>query len=233
VRDRFTSEAREVGQPVFSLLSTIVDERTPPDAYGQAMTDLGQFLGEVLSRRYSFRGRTVCVAFTVEDADYLARGIIRALEKAGAKVTLACFWNRRDKAFDVDWLDIAPIVQEYIDPLPSKLDHLVVLKSIISGACVVRTNLLRLLGIAQPNTIHIVAPVILAGAEGRLAKLLPPDLVSRFKFLNFAEDVEKSSDGNVIPGIGGEIYERLGLGNEIEKNGVMPKLVEERLSAVL
>ena len=120
-----------------------------------------------------------------------------------------------------------------IDPLPSKLDHLVVLKSIISGACVVRTNLLRLLGIAQPNTIHIVAPVILAGAEGKLAKLLPPDLVSRFKFLNFAEDLEKSSDGNVIPGIGGEIYERLGLGNEIEKNGVMPKLVEERLSAVL
>src|ERR1700761_7488870 len=155
------------------------------------------------------------------------RGIIQALEKAGAEVTLACFWNRRDKAFDVDWLDFAPIVQEYIEPLPLKMNHLVVLKSIVSGACVVRTNLLRLLEKADPESIHIVAPVMLSGAEDRLAKWLPKDLIARFRFLTFAKDIEKASDGNVIPGIGGDICRRLGFGNEIEKNLVMPKLVEE------
>jgi hypothetical protein len=137
------------------------------------------------------------------------------------------------QAFDVDWLDIATIVQGYVEPLPAKIDHLVVLKSIISGACVVRTNLLRLLHSARPEVIHIVAPVMLSGAEQRLARELPTDLVSGFKFLTFVEDTEKAEDGSVVAGIGGEIYERLGLGDETEKNRVMPRLVEERVSAAI
>ncbi len=70
---------------------------------------------------------------------------------------------------------------------------------------------------------------MLSGAEQRLAKELPPDLVARFKFLTFAKDTEKTDDGNVVPGIGGEIYERLGLGDETEKNRIMPRLVRTNL----
>jgi hypothetical protein len=233
LRNRFTLEAQAQGESVFDLLNAIADARTGPAVYRNAMIELGRLLGASLAHEHPLRDRIVCVAFTVEDADYLARGLIESLEAAGAKVMLACFWNRRDKPFDVDWLDIATIVQEYVEPLPAKIDHLVVLKSIISGACVVRTNLLRLLHSAMPEVIHIVAPVMLTGAEQRLARELPPDLVSRFEFLAFAVDTEKTNDGNVVPGIGGEIYERLGLGDEIEKNRVMPRLVEERVSAAI
>jgi len=127
--DRFTPEARSVGDPVFGLLATIADTHTAPEPYRAAMTELGQLLGQVLGSRFALRDRTVCVAFTVEDADFLARGLVHTLEEAGAKLSLACFWNRRDNPYDIDWLDIAPIVQEYVEPLPPKLDHLIVLKS--------------------------------------------------------------------------------------------------------
>lgn len=227
--DRFTSEAKSLGRTVVDLLAKIADTHTAPEPYRAAMTELGRLLGEVFAARQDLVGRTVCVAFTVEDADYLARGVIDALEKAGAKPILACFWNRRDTPYDIEGLDIAPIVQEYIEPLPAKLDHLIVLKSIISGTCVVRTNLLRLVDQAHPGAIHILAPVRLTGAENRLARSLPSDLVSRFDLISFAIDTEETPEGIIIPGIGGEIYERLGLGGIVEKNTVMPRLVEERL----
>lgn len=230
--DRFTAEANVLGAPVFDLLATLADTRTAPGPYRAAMTELGRLLGEVLAARHPLKDRTVCVAFTVEDADYLARGLIGALERAGAKLSLACFWNRRDNPYDIDWLDIAPIVQEYVEPLPAKVDHLIVLKSIISGTCVVRTNLLRLLDEAHPGTVHILAPVMLTGAKDRLAQSLPSELVSQFDFVSFAVDTEVTSEGIILPGIGGEIYERLGLGGIVEKNAAMPSLVEERLTNV-
>jgi hypothetical protein len=230
--DRFTPEARSSGAPAFDLLATIADTHTAPGPYRAAMTELGRLLGQVLADRYAMRDRTICVAFTVEDADFLARGLVRELEKTGATLSLACFWNRRDNPYDIDWLDIAPIVQEYVEALPPKLDHLIVLKSIISGTCVVRTNLLRLLDQAHPERIHILAPVMLAGAEGRLARSLPAELVSGFDFISFAIDTEVTSDGTIKPGIGGEIYERLGLGGATQKNAVMPGLVEDRLAGM-
>lgn len=226
---RLTPEARQAGRQAQDLLAALVDSRTDPPAYGDAMAGLGRLLGDALVRRHPLAGRQLCVAFTVEDADYLARGVIEAVQRAGAEVGVACFWNRRDKPFDVDWLDVAPIVQEYVEPLPPVVDHLVVLKSIISGACVVRTNLLRLLDDVRPRHIHVVAPVMLAGAEGRLGRFMPADVVGRFEYLTFAVDTQKSADGTVLPGIGGEIYQRLGMQDALAKNEFMPRLVEERL----
>jgi hypothetical protein len=228
--DRFTPAAQRIGAPVFDLLAELADTRTAATPYRAAMTKLGGLLGEELAGRFPLRGSTVCVAFTVEDADFLARGLIGAIEAAGGLVNLACFWNRRDNPYDIDWLDIAPIVQEYVEPLPPKLDHLIVLKSIISGTCVVRTNLLRLLNEAAPETIHIVAPVMLEGAERRLAESFSPELVASFDFASFAIDTEVTSEGIIQPGIGGEIYDRLGLGGITKKNAVMPALVEERMA---
>lgn len=229
--DRFTPAAQQAGQQAYDLLGALADHDTGPAAYGEAMRGLGRLLGETLARQHPLAGRHVCVAFTVEDADYLARGVIETVQQAGAEVTVACFWNRRDKPFDVDWLDIAPIVQEYLEPPPPVVDHLVVLKSIISGACVVRTNLLRLLDDVRPRRIHVVAPVMLQGAEERLGRFMPSGLAERFEYLAFAIDAEKMEDGTVVPGIGGEIYERLGMQDALAKNAVMPRLLEERLEA--
>lgn len=228
--DRFTPAARRIGAPVFKLLAEIADTHTAAVPYRAAMTKLGRLLGEDLAVRFALRDRSVCIAFTVEDADFLARGLVAAIEATGANVSLACFWNRRDNPYDIDWLDIAPIVQEYVEPLPPKLDHLIVLKSIISGTCVVRTNLIRLLDEARPEMIHILAPVMLEGAEGRLAKSFSAELVASFDFLSFAVDTDVTPEGIIKPGIGGEIYERLGLGGLAKKNAAMPALVEERLA---
>lgn len=228
---RFTQDAEHAGQLALDHLATVADFTTNPIDYGDAMVGLGYLLGEALASRHSFANQTVCVAFTVEDADYLAKGLLDVIQQAGAEVSVACFWNRRDKPFDVDWLDVAPIVQEYLEPFPSVVDHLVVLKSIISGACVVRTNLLRLLHEIQPIHIHVVAPVMLAGAEMRLSQFMPAEVVERFEYLTFAVDTRKSEDGNVLPGIGGDVYKRLGMQDAFAKNEIMPRLIEERLRA--
>jgi hypothetical protein len=230
---RFTPAAQRIGQQAYDLLDALVDGKTNPAGYREAMTAIGGLLGDALSQTHELAGRNICAAFTVEDADYLAKGMIDAIQGAGAEVTVACFWNRRDQPFDVDWLDIAPIVQEYIEPSPPVVDHLVLLKSIISGACVVRTNLLRLLDEMKPLHIHVVSPVMLEGAPARLSRFMPEEVASRFEYLTFAIDTKKLDNGNVIPGIGGEVYDRLGLGDGISKNAVMPRLVEERLDAAV
>jgi len=54
-------------------------------------------------------------------------------------------------------------------------------------------------------------------------------MARRSHFISFAVDTEVSPEGIIKPGIGGEIYERLGLGGIAHKNTVMPGLVEERL----
>ena len=229
---RFTKAAEEAGQQVYEFLGALTDQKTAPPAYRDAMVGLGKLLGEKLCRDHHVSGTNVCIAFTAEAADFLATGAVDAISEAGAQITVACFWNRRDRPFDVDWLDVAPIIQEYVEPQPAHVEHLVVMKSIISGACVVRTNLLRLLEAITPSHIHVVAPVMLQGAEDRLAEFLPEDVVERFEYSTFAIDSEKTETGLVVPGIGGEVYERLGLGNHITKNEVMPRLVEARIYAL-
>ena len=226
--DRLTEIGKEEGLPVEQLFNELVNISTAPSRYQEVMIALGRCLGKSFSAHNTVVGKNVYVAFTVEDADFLARGLIDELRDAGAKISVACFWNRRDQPYDIDWLDIAPIVQEYKETAPGTIDHPLMLKSIISGACVVRTNLMHPLHEMKPLCVHVLAPVILEGAEGRLAKAFPPKLARQFRFWTFAVDHTKDAEGIVIPGIGGEIYDRLGFGDGIAKNELLPKLVEER-----
>jgi hypothetical protein len=46
--------------------------------------------------------------------------------------------------------------------------------------------------------------------------------------LFFAEDDERTEDGIVLPGIGGDVYERLGFEGQETKNRFIPKIVRER-----
>jgi len=209
-------------------LAVVQSKSTPVSAYRAAMRQLGEYLGEALTRSEIRAGEVVCLGMTVEDADFLGAGALKSLEQAGVKVSVACLWNDRGNAFDLDWADMAPVVQEYREPLPGKVDHLVVLKSVISGACVVRSNLEHLFDDIQPVRVHVAAPVMLQGAEVRLERGFSKELAGRFEYWTFEVDTVRTAEGEIVPGIGGEIYERLGLGTQQSKNAFVPDLVKQR-----
>lgn len=108
---------------------------------------------------------------------------------------------------------------------------MIVCKSIIYTSCVVRTNLLYMIEQVQPKRIVIAAPVMFEGAEEKLRREFPTQISGKFEFLYFAVDDEANAQGEVIPGIGGIVYERLGIGNARTKNQYTPEIVWERLEA--
>ena len=173
----------------------------------------------------------ICIVCTVEDADFLAKGLLETLAVAGvdaSRLKLVCFWNERVRRFtgdDHDSFDIAPIIKQYREDFDLNDAVLVVVKSIISGSCVVKTNLAALIDHVVPQRIIVAAPVMLLGAESRLAEQFPLSTSKRFEYLTFAIDDEKGEDDNVVPGIGGSVYERLGFA---DKTSYVPELVKQR-----
>lgn len=217
---------------VCNLLNKLADISTPIEAYQDTMYRLGRNLaGEILSTLNKTEpDAEICIACTVEDADFLAKGIIDVLEdeQRFQAVRFACFWNERLTPFGVKEASIAPILKKYREPFQSDNQYLVVVKSIISGACVVKTNLTNLIEDSDPRKILIVAPVILEGADQRLAAEFSSSIISRFEYRFYAIDDQKGENDNVIPGIGGSVYERLGFGSQQEKNRIVPQLVKTR-----
>jgi hypothetical protein len=168
-----------------------------------------------------------------QDADFLAVGIVGSLEAQGFSPKLACFWNQRTTPFGVSDIQVAPIIKKYREPFDSQTDILIVVKSIISGACVVKTNLRNLIQDITPQSIIIAAPVIYAGAEERLKNEFDRSVYEKFDFLYFAKDDERKDDGEVIPGVGGMVYDLLGFDGQDDKNRYMPKIVEERMGKLM
>jgi len=214
------------------LLQLLVDKQSSPEKYRHAMTELGRDLGaQMVSQVPSLVSSPICVACTAEDADFLARGVIEGLERAGAdasRLRLICFWNARVRRFEgaaESSFDVAPIVKEYREPVDLKEATVVIVKSIISGACVVKTNLAALIEDTQPQTVLVAAPVMLEGAERRLASEFPRKVSRKFRYFTFAVDNEKAGDEIVVPGIGGSVYERLGFGDVL---AVVPEIVSQR-----
>lgn len=226
----FTSHISEAAE---GLLATLVDERASPAAYQAAMTGLGKQLAEkIVTSTPSVKSRPICVACTVEDADFLARGILEGLEMSGvspAALNLVCFWNDRVRTFNNGTepaFDVAPIIKSYREDFDLPNAVIIVVKSIISGACVVKTNLAALIDRTVPEEVLVAAPVMLKGAEMRLASEFPAAMASKFKYFTFAIDDTKSADGEVVlPGIGGHVYDRLGFTN---KNAYVPEIVKTR-----
>ena len=62
-----------------------------------------------------------------------------------------------------------------------------------------------------------------------LEKEFPLSISAKFKFLTFAIDTVIDDQNNIIPGIGGKVYPKLGLGDQHDKNKSIPNLVKERL----
>lgn len=207
------------------LLDLLADKSTHPQIYQDTM----YLLGKELANHLPLEGATgnICLACTAEDADFLAKGMLDALENQSNSISLACFWNHRQTIQGASPMPIAPIVSEYIEPLQS-VQILVVVKSIISSGCVVKTNLTRLIEDMNPERIIVASPILLQGAQKRLSWEFPQEIFERFEFLYFAEDAEKTETGEVMPGIGGMVYGRLGFEGAEAARSYVPEVVKSR-----
>jgi len=196
------------------------------------MCTLGEMLGERIAEK-ARRRRTALLVCTAEDADYLANGIVQALTYSVKDLKLTCLWNFRTRpqgieSLEID-LDVAPIIKRYEEPTAKVLDFVVVAKSVISTACVVRHNLLDLLEKKNPSQIFIAAPVIYEGADKSLRMDFPKAISGKFNFVYFAVDDRRDKRGMLVPGIGGDVYNRLGF--PAPRNRIIvPEIVRERRS---
>jgi hypothetical protein len=225
--------ASKVNPTAKTALGLLVDRQSSVEIYRDAFYRLGVLLGERVGR--SRLGKSVMLVCTSEDADFLARGILDFITERTSvadHVAFACFWHARLTAIEArdeqPAFDVAPVVKRYEEPSGDSIDSLIIAKSIISSSCVVRHALLDVIGRKRPKRIFIAAPVILRGAQDRLREEFPADIARRFQFFYFAEDDEKDAKGNVSPGIGGSVYERLGIAEQ--GLGFVPLLVRERRS---
>lgn len=220
------SKKDPAAQQLVDELHTIRDN---PTKYREHMLQIGRHLGAgIIPKLVKNQNSAICVVCTVEDADFLGRGLIEALEHAGfgERVHLICLWNEKIRQNGVS---LSPISRQYKEDFSSESSIFIMVKSIISGACVVKTNLTRAVSFSQPSRIIVASPVMLLGAEGRLEREFPPAISAKFEYVHFVTDTEKDKDGeNVLPGIGGSLYELLGLGNQHEKNKYIPSIVKER-----
>lgn len=211
-----------------NALSTLADEGTPPAAYQAALEALGISLADTLLAQFSADlPDRLCIVVTVEDADSLGAGIVSRLEERGVgdRIRLVCFWNDR---IELEGMSLAPILKEYREPCRVDDAAVVIVKSIVSSACVVRTNLANLLAKATPRRIFVVAPVMFRGADEALRHDFDSAISNRFEYITLAIDDEKRDDKWIVPGVGGDIYTRLGYGGAANKNRHVPTLVKRR-----
>lgn len=80
------------------------------------------------------------------------------------------------------------------------------------------------------SRVFIVSPVMYKDAASRLKKEFAAYISCKFHFLTFAIDTIKDTQGQVLSGVGGMVYPKLGLGDSHEKNKYMPMLVKERIT---
>lgn len=209
------------------LVDTIADSTISVDRYRNTMRELGQALAaSVYPKILAQDSSDVYVVCTVEDADFLARGVIDELTLHGfeSRIKLMCLWNGKIRD---EGVSLSPVLRQYKEEQSSATASFIIVKSIISGACVVKTNLTRAISSISPEQVFVVSPVLLKGAQERLSREFSTEISNKFQYVWLATDSEKNGE-NVIPGIGGSVYERLGLGDENEKNKYTPAIVKER-----
>lgn len=214
---------------IMQSLGTLADKETGVEAYRQAFHSLGVELGKVLASNYGgVPAAATMLVCASEDADWLASGVEEGIGKGDLKKSV--YWSSRETVYEDaqgEKIEIAPIEKAYEEPIED-CRLLVIVKSIISTSCVVKTQLTRLMGRITPEHIAIVAPVMYVDGEKNLRKEFPEEMSKKFRFLTFAIDDEKKGN-EVLPGIGGWVYPRLGLGGMAEKNQYVPKMVLERV----
>jgi len=224
---KYTSFADEDAK---ALLNQLIERSTTVTVYREAMYNLGYEIGTLIVKLKANKNSELLIACTVEDADYLAKGILDVAENTNSfrDVRLACFWNERIVLVDGS-LSAAPIIKRYFEPLlPNSRYIFVIVKSIVATGCVVRTNLQNLIQDIKPESIIVASPVMLEGADLLLKSEFLPEISNKFEFLTYAVDDILTKDGNIDPGIGGNVYDRLGFNSQKNKNQFIPELVKRR-----
>lgn len=214
----------ETAPKIIDALNLVADKTTNTADYSNAMYTLGQGIGDSLLSKIDV-DTPISLACTNEDADFLTQGIIDVLEKHGFNISLTCFWNERQSIQGLP--DIAPILKRYQEPNALKVSTLIVVKSIIATACVVKTNLTSMIHNGKFDRIIIAAPVIYNRSVKSLENEFPISISKQFEYIYFAEDSE-FENGEIIPGIGGNLYNRLGFINQQDKNKHLPMLIKQR-----
>ena len=208
------------------MLAKLADKSTDVKSYQNAFVCIGRELGSVLKSMLPDNYKTAALlACASEDADWLATGMMEGLD--APKMPLAVFWSKRYTLNS--GVDISPITMSYQDDLSEECKALIIVKSIISSSCVVKTQILRLISTLSPDRIFIVAPVMYRDAKANLSKDFPKEISDKFEFVTFAED-DEIKGREIIPGIGGMVYERLGLIDNNAKNHYMPHIVSSRMA---
>lgn len=214
---------------IMASLNSLADKRTSIDEYRRAFRLLGEELGKIIASEYKkVKANETMLVCASEDADWLATGVEFGFGRGELKKSV--YWSSREIVHtnvDGSKVEIAPIEKAYEEEIDN-CQLLVVVKSIISTSCVVKTQLTRLIGKVHPESIAILAPVMYKDGLPSLMNEFPEDINRRFHFVTFAIDDEREGD-EVIPGIGGMVYPRLGLGNMEEKNRYIPEMVLRRI----
>lgn len=227
---RFKNLQNADEQLVRCMLDKLADKSTGVDDYRDAFNKLGVELGKVLASEIDgISSEEIMLVCASEDADWLAAGVESGIGKGDLKKSV--YWSTRETVYKDEnggTLEISPIVKAYEEPIEN-CRLLVVVKSIISSSCVVKTQLTRLIGKINPERIVIMAPVMYKDGVPNLMSEFPESVNSKFEFLAFAIDEVRLENGEVVPGIGGMVYPRLGLGDIAAKNSYIPETVMRRL----
>ena len=210
-------------------LDALADKDTNVNDYREAFRTLGVELGKVLASEYrmALADHTMLVCAS-EDADWLAAGVESGFDKGELKKSV--YWNSREVIHtneDGSKVEISPIEKAYEEAIDD-CRLLVIVKSIISTSCVVKTQLTRLIGKITPDQIAILAPVMHKDSVPNLMREFPEEISNKFHFITFAVDDEREGS-EVVPGIGGMVYPRLGLGDMETKNRYIPEMVLRKM----
>lgn len=192
-------------------------------SYREHMTALGKNLAYSVIPCLHTTDKILIVS-TAEDADFLQQGLKLELQQNHFESRLAVFWNHHYQLSNQS--SVAPIMHRFLETGYETSNTILIVKSIISGSCVIRTNLIDILDkIKTIENIFILAPVIHKDAENALKKAFPQDVADKFKFFYLAQDDIRTESGEVIPGIGGQIYRLLGLTNQPVLTSYIPQIV--------
>lgn len=210
-------------------LTQLIKPNVDSAEYRMAFSELGSELGTVIVKGYPKLGNILLVCAS-EDADWLAKGLIDSLHR---DIGLAVLWSNRITVCQDPKVEVSEIDKSYVDMEGNTCDTMIVVKSIISTSCVVKSQLNYLVKRVNPQNIIIAAPVMFVSAKDSLMNEFPASVNSKFSFLTFAIDDVRDDNGVVLPGVGGMVYPKLGLGNQVEKNSYMPQIVKDRAFASL
>ena len=224
---RYIDIKYEKDRDIIDLMHILSSPISSEESYRNSFYQLGKALGTSLNQHTNNNYGETMLACASEDADWLARGVLESLSQK--QVSLAVFWNERITLDEINNVEYSPIIKSYIEPIEG-CQTLILVKSIISTSCVVKTQLTRLVNTIKPHDIYIVSPVMYKDASSRLEKEFPISISKKFHFFTFAIDTIKDIQGHVLPGVGGTVYPKLGLGDSHEKNKYVPNLVKERVT---